>query len=186
MKIKSMLVALIAIFSLTTGFAYAQTSTISNKKVLIAYYSRTNNTKQIADNIQSYVGGDMFRIEAEKAYPDDYQATTEVAKKEKEDNARPAIKAKVDNISQYDIIFIGFPVWWSDTPMAVATFLESHNLSGKTVIPFCSHGGGGVGEGFNRIKSLTPNATNLEGFAISGSGSKSNVEDWLKKIEIVK
>lgn len=182
---KNILVAIIAIFSLSTGLN-AQTSTLGEKKVLIAYFSRTNNTKQIAENIQSFVGGDMFRIETLKAYPSEYHPATEVAKKEKEANERPALKANVENISQYDVIFVGFPIWWSDTPMAIATFLESHNLAGKTIIPFCSHGGGGVGEAFNRIKELTPDSTNLEGLVIAGSGTKSNIEDWLKKIELLK
>lgn len=117
MKVKNILIAIIAIFSLTTGFTYAQSSTIGNKKVLIAYYSRTNNTKQIAENIQSLAGGDFFRIETEKSYPSEYHPATEVAKKEKEDNARPALKETVADIDQYDIIFIGFPIWWSDTPI---------------------------------------------------------------------
>lgn len=185
MKTRNILIAVITIFSLTTGFAHAQTSGIDNKKVLIAYYSRTNNTKQIAENIQSLVGGDFFRIETEKPYPSEYHATTEVAKKEKEDNARPALKETVDNIAQYDVIFIGFPIWWSDTPMVIATFLESHNLKGKTIIPFCSHGSGGAGEAFNRIKNLTLDSTNLEGLVLQGSGSKADVESWLRKIDVL-
>lgn len=186
MKIKNILIATIAILSLTTGFAHAQTSTLSNKKVLIAYFSRTNNTKQIAENIQSYVGGDLFLIETAKDYPSEYHPATEVAKNEKEDNARPALKENVSNIADYDVIFVGFPIWWSDTPMAIATFLETHDLKGKTIIPFCSHGGGGVGEAFNRIKSLTPQSKNLEGLVQSGNGSKKNVENWLRKIEVLK
>lgn len=186
MKIKTILIATIAILSLTTGFTHAQTSTLGNKKVLIAYFSRTNNTKQVAENIQSFVGGDFFRIETAKDYPSEYHPATEVAKKEKEDNARPALKEQANNIDQYDVIFVGFPIWWSDTPMAIATFLETHDLKGKTVIPFCSHGSGGVGEAFNRVKSLTSDATNLEGLVVSGNGSKKSVENWLKKIEILK
>jgi flavodoxin len=186
MKTKYFIIAILTILCFATGTASAQNKSTGDKKILIAYYSRTNNTRQIAENIKSLVGGDLVRIETQKEYPSDYHTTTEVAKKEKEANERPALKAKIDDMAQYDIIFIGFPIWWSDTPMAIATFLESYDLKGKTVIPFCSHGGGGVGEAFNRVKSLTPGAENKEGLVLSGSGSKSSVESWLKKIEIIK
>lgn len=185
-NIKTFLIAVTAILSLSTGFVNAQISHLGDKKVLIAYYTRTNNTKQVAENIQSFVGGDMFQIETQKDYPAEYHPTTEVAKKEKEADERPALKANVENISEYDVIFIGFPIWWSDTPMVIATFLEANNLSGKTVIPFCTHGGGGVGEAFNRVTKLTPDSKHMEGLVLSGSGSKKNVEDWLKKLEVIK
>lgn len=181
-------IMILAMFSSCTNAQNKKNTSASNiaeKKVLMAYYSRTNNTEQVAENIQSFVGGDFFRIETQKSYPAEYEPATEVAKKEKDADERPVLTAQVDNIEQYDIIFIGFPIWWGDTPMAIATFLESYDLSGKTIIPFCSHGGGGVGEAFNRVKKLTPNSTNLEGLVVSGSGRKSKVENWLLKIDII-
>ena len=117
--------------------------TSNGKKVLVAYFSRSGNTKAIASHIKELTGGDLFEIQTAKPYPADYHTCTEVAKKEKNDNARPELKEKVKNIEEYDIIFIGFPNWWGTMPMPILTFLESYKLEGKIVIPFCTHGGGG-------------------------------------------
>lgn len=193
MKIKSILIFIIAIINFATSCINAQTINTSNKqqneKILIAYFSKTGNTKQIAEYIQSLTGGDLLRIETKQEYPQEYRMATEAAKQEKEANARPVLKTKIDNINEYDVIFIGFPIWWSYTPMAIATFLESYDLSGKTIIPFCTHGGGGVGEAFNHVKKLTPNSIHSEGFITYGSRAstaKPNIERWLQDINIIK
>lgn len=193
MKIKSILIFIITTVFFTTGSIHAQMGNTSdnpkNEKILIAYYTRTGNTKQIAEYIQSLTGGNLVLIETEKEYPREYQAATEAAQREKDTNARPALKTKIDNINQYDAIFIGFPIWWGYTPMVIATFLESYDLSGKTVIPFCTHGGGGVGEAFNHVEKLTPNSMHPKGFVTYGSRAstaKPNVEKWLKGINIIK
>lgn len=160
----------------------------NERKILIAYYSTTNNTASIAEHIRSLAGGDTFRIETLDPYPSDYQSHTEVAMKEKEAKARPRLKTDIDNMESYDIIFVGFPIWWGDAPMVIATLLEAHNLKGKTVVPFCTHGGGGVGKAFDNIKKYAPDASYLEGYVTSGSRAsrdKSNVEVWLKRIGIL-
>ena len=160
----------------------------TNNKILIVYYSRTGNTEAIAKHIQELTGADMFKLETVKAYPEDYRETTEVAKEEKNKNARPEIKGQVENISQYDTIFIGFPIWWGTHPMAIATFIESYNLEGKTIIPFCTHGGGGVDKGFKDIEKLTLEANHKKGLSLSGSraaAAHSDVEKWLKEVKVI-
>ena len=115
--------------------------------------------------------------------------STEVAKKEKNDNARPELKEKVKNIEEYDIIFIGFPNWWGTMPMPILTFLESYKLEGKIVIPFCTHGGGGEQSCFRDFVKNTSKATNKKGFITSGgaaSSARPQVEKWLKEIDIIK
>lgn len=176
---------ILSLILMATTQAYSQ----SNSKTLVVYYSRTGNTEVVAKQIQSLTGADLFRLETAKAYPADYTATTEVAKKEKTDNARPELKAKVENTGGYDTVFVGFPIWWGTYPMAIATFLESHNLEGKTIIPFCTHGGGGVDQGFTDMKKLTPKSTHKDGLSLNGSqakDSKADIEKWLRKVGAVK
>ncbi len=99
------------------------------KKVLIAYFSWSGTTQRMANQIQEITGGDLFRIEPENPYPEDYTPCTEVALEEKNNNARPAIKDKVENWADYDIVFIGCPVWWWTTPMIIHTFCESYDFN---------------------------------------------------------
>ena len=109
----------------------------SNGKALIAYFSKTGTTQRAAEEIQKLTGADMFRIEPVQAYPEEYQRTTEIARDELNQNARTQVKGKVDDMAQYDTIFVGYPIWWMEPPMPVLTFLESYDLNGKTVIPMC-------------------------------------------------
>ncbi|WP_298651702.1 flavodoxin [uncultured Proteiniphilum sp.] len=158
---------------------------VQNSKTLVVYYSRTGNAEAVAKQIQTLTNADLFRVETVKAYPEGYHETTEVAKEEKNNNARPEIKTKVENIDQYDTVFIGFPIWWGTYPMVIATFIESHNLKGKTIIPFCTHGGGSVDQGFNDVEKLTKESKHEEGFSLSGSranSSQADIEKWLRKI----
>lgn len=159
----------------------------TDKKVLVVYYTRTNNTEAIAKEIQKQTGADLFKIETVTPYPSEYTATTEQAKKEIADGFKPAIKGKVNNIAQYDIVFVGSPVWWGTIAPAVDTFFSVHNLSGKMVIPFATHGGGGVSRTFESMKKAAPEATFLEGFVVSGSradSSQKGIETWLKTIGV--
>ncbi|MDR2460206.1 MAG: flavodoxin [Deltaproteobacteria bacterium] len=172
-------------FALGTGLEAQE------KKILIAYYSLTNNTKNVALEIQRQTGGDLFQIETVATYPDDYEGLLQVVEKERNDNARPELKAKVDNIESYDVIFIGYPAWFSDLPPALYTFLESYDLTGKTIAPFCTHGTA-PGDQDATIKRLQPNATVLETLKISGNTVKEDpenapkqpVSDWLSKIGV--
>ncbi|HEX3010705.1 MAG TPA: flavodoxin, partial [Syntrophomonadaceae bacterium] len=146
-------------------------------KCLIAYFSRKGNNyvsgqivnlpvgnTEIASNmIQEITGGDLFHIEAVNAYPEDYTETTEAAKQELQTNARPELTGHVGNMDSYDVIFLGYPNWWGTMPMPVFTFLEEYDFSGKTIIPFCTHEGSGLGHSEKDIAKLCPKAKLLKG-----------------------
>jgi len=168
-----------------------------NKKILIAYYSRKGqnyangkivnltigNTAVISMKIQSFTGGNLFEIDTVKPYPADYNEATEVAKAELHQNARPQLSASVKNMDDYNVIYLGYPNWWNTFPMAVFTFLESYNFSGKTIIPFCTHEGSGLGSSERNIKMICPDADILPGVAIRGglvNSADSIVETWIK------
>ena len=172
----------------------------TNKKCLIAYYSRkgnnyvggnivslpVGNTEVVAKKIKDFIGGVLFEINTVKTYPIDYDETTKVAKDELRKNARPELTDTVKNIDDYNVIYLGYPNWWGTFPMAVFTFLESYNFSGKTIVPFCTHEGSGLGSSERDIKKLCPNAKLLPGIAIRGGSVASAdniVQSWLKKHE---
>ena len=155
------------------------------KKTLIVYYSHTGNTRQIAKHIQSATGGDIFELVLVKPYPAEYRKTIEQAKKELHDEIKPEIESGVENINDYDRIFIGSPNWLSTIAPPVTTFLSKYNLSGKTIIPFMTHGGGGLNHSVEDITKLVPNATIKAGRAFYGSSAESannDVKEWLKDI----
>src|SRR5574342_89765 len=159
----------------------------TDKKCLIAYFSRkgqnyvsgrivdlkVGNTEVAANMIQKITGGDMFHIESVTAYPKDYTETTEVAKNELSAKARPKLTGQVENMGAYDVIFLGYPNWWGTAPMPVFTFLESYDFSGKTIVPFCTHEGSGMGHYEKDIVKACPKATVLEGIAIHGTSASS-------------
>jgi flavodoxin len=174
---------------------------LKEEKCLIAYFSRggnnyvsgkivnlpVGNTKVVANMIQKMTEGDVFRIDTVKSYPKDYTATTNVAKKELNDNARPALSSHVENMDSYNVIFLGYPNWWGTMPMPVFTFLEEYDFSGKTIVPFCTHEGSGLGRSEKDIAKLCPKATLLKGLSVNGSrvsAAKKDVEDWLNKISM--
>lgn len=121
-------------------------------KILVAYYSYSGNTKDVAEEIHQKVGGDLFEIKTEGTYPEEYRPMTEQAKQEIQDGYRPKLTTAVADMAQYDIIFVGSPNWWGTITPQVSSFLESYDLSGKTIIPFVTHGGGGVQ---NTVRDLT-------------------------------
>ncbi|MDR2449009.1 MAG: NAD(P)H-dependent oxidoreductase [Prevotellaceae bacterium] len=167
-----------------SGAAQAQ----SKGKILVAYFSWGGNTREVAKQIQQQTGGDLFEITTVKPYPKDYNECVAEAKKEQQANARPALAAEVKDMAAYDTVFVGYPNWWGTMPQVLFTFLEKYDLSGKTVVPFCTHGGGRWGRSLNDLKKLCPDATVLEGLAISGGmvrRSKDDVVKWLQKTGIV-
>lgn len=153
------------------------------KKPLVVYFSRSGHTRKIAEDIHKQVGGDILEIETVEAYPDDYQKTTEVAKEEQKRNARPAIKTKIANLEDYGIIFLGYPNWWSSMPMPVYTFIEQNKLDGKTIAPFSTHGGGGLGHSVEDLKKLAPHSRVLKPFSVSGNAASRAEKDVLKWLE---
>lgn len=115
-------------------------------KVLVAFFSYGGNTRKLAENAARYTGGDLFRIETEKSYAEDYDTCLEETAREMEQNARPALTTHVENMEEYDVVLLGFPIWWGSMPMAVNTFLEEYDFEGKIIAPFCTHGGSGLAE----------------------------------------
>ncbi|TDT63328.1 flavodoxin [Fonticella tunisiensis] len=175
---------------------------MANSKSLIAYFSRKGNnyvggsivylpignTEVIAKKIQELTGSDMFQIKTVKSYPEDYTETTNVAQEEKRKNVRPELTETVDDMDSYDVIYLGYPNWWGTMPMAVFTFLESYDFSGKIIIPFCTHEGSGMGSSERDIKKLCPNSKVLPGLAIRGGSAEradKDVANWLKKLYLI-
>jgi len=155
------------------------------KKILVAYFSHTGNTRVIANQIHEKVGGDIFEIVTVNPYPTDHDAVVDQAKQEQEDNYRPELATKVENMDSYDVVFIGYPNWWGTMPMPVFTFLEEYDFSGKTIIPFCTHEGSGLGRSVEDITKLCPQSTILDGLAIRGSSvetAQDDVSEWLREI----
>lgn len=173
---------------------------MKEKKILVAFFSRAGenyavghiekgNTHIIAEMIAAETDGDLFHIEPVTPYPDDYTECTEVAKRELNAKARPAIKGDTA-VEDYDIIFIGYPNWWGDMPMPVYTFIEKHSWQGKTVIPFCTHEGSGLSGTENKLKTACQGATVLKGLAVRGATAqnaqaqaKESVNNWLGKLK---
>lgn len=153
------------------------------KKVLVAYFSWGGTTKCMAEQIQSITGADIFRIEPIVPYPTEYTPCTEVALEEKKSNTRPAIKDRVENRDDYDVVFIGCPVWWWTTPMIIHTFCESYDFKGKTVVPFCTYAATYRDETLAEIVNITPDATHLTGEGLtSGSINAQRIQTWIDLI----
>lgn len=171
----------------------ADMKTSESKRVLVAYFSRTGenygvgrittgNTRIIAEMIARSTGADLFEIQPVESYPDGYEECTEVAQREKNSRLRPAIKENKD-VTDYDIIYVGFPIWWGDAPMPVYTWLESQTWQGKTVIPFCTHEGSGLGDAPALIGAACPGATVGKGLAITGTTAQKRRADAQKAVD---
>ncbi len=158
-----------------------------NLKILVAYFSWGGTTQRMAQQIQQATGADLFRIEPVVPYPTEYTPCTQVAREEKDSNARPAIKNSVSGWDNYDVVFIGCPVWWWTTPMIIHTFCESYNFKDKTVIPFCTYAATYRDETLAEIVNSTPDAAHLQGLGLtSGQINQSAINSWLKNIKVLK
>lgn len=155
---------------------------LQGKKVLVAYYSWSGNTKAVAEQIQRETGADIFFIQPQTEYPKDYRECVDIAKKEMNENARPAVANTVNNMDQYDVIFVGYPIWWGKAPMFVYTFLESYNFQGKTVVPFCTTGGTPISGSMADAQKSAAGAQIVRG---SDSSDPAAVSKWLKDIHAV-
>lgn len=159
------------------------------EKILIAFFSHSGNTKVVANNIKEHVGGDVFEIRTVESYQGDYDTVIEKARGEKDADYRPKLETKIEDIDSYDVVFIGYPNWWSTMPMAVFTFLEEYDFSGKTIIPFCTHGGSNLGQSMNDIKGICENSNVLDGLAIWGKDvhkAQGYLLAWLNKLGMKK
>jgi len=157
--------------------------TASGGKILIAFFSWSGNTRGIAQEIQAQTGADLFEISLVHPYSADYNTVLMEAQEDQHKQARPELTGHVQNMDEYDIILLGYPNWWASIPMPVASFLEEYDLSGKRIIPFCSHGGGRFGQSLTAISKLAPYSDIGEGLSVHYSGGSSLPDDitaWLK------
>ncbi len=175
---------------------------MADSQSLIAYFSRKGNnylggsiknlpignTEVVANKIQAMTGSHLFQIQTAKSNSEDYTETTIVAQDELSADARPELAEMVGSINSYDVIYLGYPNWWGTMPMAVFAFLESYDFSGKTIVPFCTHEGSGMGRSERDIKKLCPGAKVLSGLAIKGSSvgrADKDLANWLKKLGLI-
>ena len=149
------------------------------EKILIAYYSKTGNTKRAAEEIAKMTGGTLHRIVPQKTYPDSYFATVAVAKWESLKGEKPALADKVEGIGGYDKILVGFPIWWFGCPQLIKTFMESYDFNGKKVYPFCTHGGSGPKNSTRDIKAICPKADVKDCFDATKNLNEAAVKEWL-------
>ncbi|MCD7905830.1 MAG: hypothetical protein LUG24_09825 [Clostridiales bacterium] len=170
--------------------------------ILIAYFSRADenynvgviekgNTEIIAELIAEETGGYLFKIERTTPYPENYDECTEEAQREKQENARPELVSPIESIEDYDIIYLGYPIWWGDMPMAVYTFMESYDFTGKTIVPFCTNEGSGISSTVSSISEKCPGADVTEGFAIRGTTAQNSQDEaraaviqWLEELNL--
>ncbi|HEU4788651.1 MAG TPA: flavodoxin [Flavobacterium sp.] len=178
-----------------------KSESLMDKKVLIVYLSRTKNTKAVAVIIHKNIGGSLVELELENPYSKDYKTIVSQVAKENEIGFLPPLKTKIDSIEKYDIVFVGFPTWGMQLPPPMKSFLKQYNLSGKTIIPFNTNAGYGIGNSFQTVKELCPKSIILEGFSTKGGierdgvlfvmeGEKEkqveiDIQNWLKKIGLV-
>lgn len=183
-KILALAAFITGLFSVNGACAQTngETGTMENKKILVVYYSYSGNTKEVAEAIRQKTGGDIFEIKAEGTYPDAYRPMTEQAKKEIQDGFRPELTTSVADMAQYDVIFVGSPNWWGTITPQVSSFLEAYDLSGKKVIPFITHGGGGVQR---TVADMTDQCKgcNVEQNGWTGYGSNTRgLDTWLDEV----
>ena len=161
---------------------------VQDHKVLVAYFSATGTTKGVAEHIANGLNADIYEIvpedpytEADLNYNDNNSRTTIEMN---DPNARPEISGSVENMEQYDIIFVGYPIWWGEAPRIVSTFMESYDFSGKTIVPFCTSGGSGIGSSASNLERLTSGATWLDGRRLNGSDSQDTVMEWVNSLDL--
>lgn len=176
---------------------FSNKENLKNKKSLVIYFSHIGenymtdgirniekgNTEIVAEMIKQMVNAESFKVETIDDYPYNYKQCTEVALQEKNENARPKLKKYLDNIDDYEVIYIGFPNWWGTMPMAMFSLLEKLDFTGKIIKPFCTHEGSRMGNSEKDIEKICKGATVMKGLAIQGSfvkNSKEDVEDWIK------
>ena len=160
-------------------------------KALVVYFSATGNTKAVAETLAELKGADIYEIVPEQPYTDEdlnyNDRTTRATAEQNDPDARPAIQGSITEFEQYEVVYVGYPNWWASIPMPIASFLEEYDFTGKTIIPFCSHGGGRFGQSLTAIAKLAPDARMGEGLSVHYSGGNSlpdDVAEWLKENEI--
>lgn len=170
-----------------TGGAFpknALAAEAGGKKALVVFYSWSGNTRGIAAQIHQKVGGDLIELELVKPYSTHYNTCLDEAKRDQEHDVRPELKTNIADISRYDVVYVGYPNWWATIPMPIATLLATYDFSGKIIAPFCSHGGGRLGQSVTDIAKLAPKAKITAGLSVHYSGGSSlshDIDTWLDK-----
>lgn len=153
---------------------------------MIVYFSATGNTKAVAEIFAAALDADLYEIVPVQPYTDEElnynDSSTRATVEQNDENARPAISGSVENIGDYDVIYVGFPIWWGDMPRILYTFFDSYDLSGKTIAPFATSGGSGISKAVQSIEALEPEAAVTEGLLTSGSRAESDLTEWLGSI----
>ncbi|MBD5530280.1 MAG: flavodoxin [Lachnospiraceae bacterium] len=166
-----------------------EVSETQENRVLVAYFSATNTTKGVAEHIANGLNADIYEIIPEEPYTDadlNYNDNNSRSTFEMNDpSSRPAISGSVENMEQYDIVFIGYPIWWGDAPRIVSTFVESYDFSGKTIVPFCTSGSSGIGSSAANLEQLTSGAEWLSGQRLRGSDSQETVMEWIDSLGLI-
>ena len=161
---------------------------VQNHKALVAYFSATGTTKGVAEHIANGLNADIYEIVPEEPYTDadlDYNDNNSRTTIEMNDpDARPVISGSVENMEQYDTVFIGYPIWWGEAPRIASTFMESYDFSGKTIVPFCTSGGSGIDSSASNLERLTSGATWLDGRRLNGSDSQDTVMEWVNSLDL--
>lgn len=161
-------------------------ATEESKKVLVAFFSATNTTEGVAEYVADSLGADLYEIVPEDPYTDadlNYNDDNSRSTIEMNDpSSRPAISGSVENMEQYDIVFIGYPIWWGEAPRIVSTFMESYDFSGKTIVPFCTSGGSGIGSSAANLEKLTDGAQWLSGKRLNGNSSRDEIVAWVNSL----
>ena len=177
---------IIGTLSVSVESVLAQTSAIQNqKKVLVAYFSHTGNTEFVAKKIQGMLSADILEIKTVERYPEEHGPCSEIAGRQLKANYRPKLQPIPLNPENYDIIFLGYPIWWHTMPMACWAFLESYDFAGKIVAPFCTHAGAGLANSIRDIQKLIPDSTLLTGFQTTDARSdrlQKDLSDWIEKL----
>lgn len=156
-------------------------------KTLVTYFSYSGVTKKMAETIAKHTGGDLFRIAEHTAYSSNYNACVNQAKEEKRKESRPALKEDIpdERLNEYDVIFVGYPIWWYDAPMIIYSFLEAHDFKGKIIVPFATSGGSGFSGSEEKIASVT-GAIVKKGLLLGSYIDEAKIEKWLKSVELEK
>ena len=159
---------------------------VQESKVLVAYFSATGTTEGVAEHIANGLNTDIYEIVPEEPYTDadlNYNDNNSRTTIEMNDpDSRPAISGSVENMEQYEVVFIGYPIWWGEAPRIVSTFVESYDFSGKTIVPFCTSGGSGMGSSATNLEGLTSDAQWLSGKRLNGSDSQDTVMEWVNSL----
>ena len=172
----------------TAGEETGNNENTEGKKVLVTYFSATHTTEGVAKAIAESLGADVYEIVPEQPYTSadlDYNDKNSRSTAEMNDkNSRPAISGSVEDMGKYDIVFIGYPIWWGDAPRIISTFVESYDFSGKTVVPFCTSASSGVGSSASNIEQLAGGGTWLSGTRLNANTSKSDAAEWINGLDL--